>query len=220
MSTRWVTFDCFGTLVDWHAGFTAALRPIAGDRVDELLARYHVHERLLEAVRPHQLYKDVLETGVSRAATDLGLNVSDEQARALPSAWDALPVFPDVEAALAGLRAERYHLAVLTNCDLELFARTERAFRKPFDLVVTAEEVKDYKPSHGHFRRFFRVSGVEMSNWVHVACSWFHDIDPARDFGLTRIWIDRDRTGQDAAGASAYLPDATALVATVRRLMP
>jgi 2-haloacid dehalogenase len=218
MSTRWVTFDCFGTLVDWHAGFAAALRPIAGDRVDELLARYHVHEPRLEAARPHQLYKDVLETGVRRAAADLGLKVSDEQALALPAAWDTLPVFPDVEESLGGLRAEGFRLAVLTNCDVDLFARTQQAFRKPFDLVVTAEEVKEYKPSHGHFRRFFRMSGVEMSNWVHVACSWFHDIGPARDFGLTRIWIDRDRTGQDPAGASAYLPDASGLVTAVRRL--
>src|SRR4051794_28684406 len=170
MPTPWVTFDCFGTLVDWHTGFAQALRPMAGDRVGELLAVYHRHESLLEAERPHRLYKDVLETAVRRAAADLALAVTEEQAAALPRAWDRLPVFPDVEPALAGLRTEGYKLAVLTNCDDDLFARTQRAFREPFDLVVTAEQAKDYKPSPSHFRRFFRVSGAEMADWVHVAC--------------------------------------------------
>lgn len=219
MSSRWVTFDCFGTLVDWHTGFAAALRPIAGDRVGELLTAYHRHEPVLEADRPHRLYKDVLSTAVRRAAADLGLAVTDDQAAALPRAWDALPVFPDVEPALAGLRAAGYKLAVLTNCDDDLFARTQRAFRQPFDLVVTAEAVKDYKPSVSHFRRFFRVSGVDMADWVHVACSWFHDIEPARAMGLKRIWVDRDRTGQDPGGATAWLPDATGLVEMVRRVV-
>jgi 2-haloacid dehalogenase len=219
MSARWVTFDCFGTLVDWHAGFTAALRPIAGDRVGELLAAYHRHEPILEAERPHRLYKDVLETGVRRAAADLGLVVTDEQAVALPRAWDRLPVFADVEPALAALRAERYRLAVLTNCDDDLFTCTQRAFREPFDLVVTAEQVKDYKPAPGPFRRFFRISGVQTADWVHVACSWFHDIEPARAMGVKRIWVDRDRTGHDPTGASARLPDATTLVEAVRRAM-
>jgi 2-haloacid dehalogenase len=219
MPTRWVTFDCFGTLVDWHTGFAAALRPIASDRVGELLTAYHRHEPLLEAERPHRLYKDVLETAVRRSAADLGLSVTDEQAAALLRAWDRLPVFADVEPALAGLRAEGYKLAVLTNCDDDLFARTRRAFREPFDLVVTAEQVKDYKPAAGHFRRFFRISGVEMADWVHVACSWFHDIEPARALGIKRVWVDRDRTGQDPQGASAWLPDASGLVEAVRRLM-
>ncbi|MBO0700448.1 MAG: HAD hydrolase-like protein [Zavarzinella sp.] len=219
MGTRWVTFDCFGTLVDWHTGFAAALRPIAGDRVGELLTAYHRHEPVLEADRPHRLYKDVLSTAVRRAAADLGLAVTDDQAAALPRAWDALPVFPDVEPALAGLRAESYKLAVLTNCDDDLFSRTQRAFRQPFALVITAEAVKDYKPSVSHFRRFFRVSGVEMADWVHVACSWFHDIEPARAMGLKQIWVDRDRTGQDPGGATACLPDATGLVETVRRVV-
>jgi 2-haloacid dehalogenase len=212
MPNKWVTFDCFGTLVDWHAGFTTALRPIAGDRVPELLAAYHVHEPILEAERPHRLYREVLETAVRRGASDLGLKVTDEQALALANAWDALPVFPDVEPALAGLRAAGFKLAVLTNCDDDLFARTQRAFRQPFDLVITAEQVKEYKPAHGHFLRFFRVSGVDMANWVHVACSWFHDIAPAREFGLKRIWIDRDCTGQEVDPGTIRLEDASELV--------
>jgi 2-haloacid dehalogenase len=219
MPDPWVTFDCFGTLVDWHTGFANALRPVAGDRVNDFLLAYHRHEPMVEAERPHRLYKDVLETAVRRAADDLGLRISDAQAAALPMAWESLPVFADVEPALAGLRALGCRLAVLTNCDDVLFARTQKSFRQPFDMVVTAEQVKDYKPSTGHFRRFYRLSGVDESNWVHVACSWFHDIEPARGLGIKRIWIDRDRSGQDKSAASAWLPDATALVDTVRRLL-
>lgn len=218
MKSRWVTFDCFGTLVDWHTGFASALGSFAADNVAELLTAYHIHEPILEVERPHRLYKDVLETAVRRAALDLGLAITDDQARALPKAWGAMPVFPDVEPALAGLRAAGFKLAVLTNCDDDLFALTEQNFRQPFDLVITAEQVKDYKPSLGHFRRFFRVSGVSMADWVHVACSWFHDIAPAGEFGLKRIWIDRDRTGQDVDAGTIRLENASELVDRVIEL--
>src|SRR5262249_45923616 len=125
----------------------------------------------------------------------------------------------DVEATLAGLRQFGCRLGVLTNCDDDLFAQTQRSFRQPFDLVVTAEQVKDYKPALTHFRRFFRLTGVELENWVHVACSFFHDIGPARQMGVKRIWVDRDRTGDDPAAASVRLDDAAGLVEAVRRLM-
>ena len=100
MSARWVTFDCFGTLVDWHTGFSAILRDIAGDRVPQLLAAYHRFERAIESERPHRLYKEVLATAVRRAAPEIGLSISDEQANALPRRWGSLPVFADVEPAL------------------------------------------------------------------------------------------------------------------------
>ena len=219
MANRWVTFDCFGTLVDWHGGFAAILSSIAGERVGDLLTAYHRHEKAVEGERPHRLYKDVLATAVRRAAQEMELSITDEQATVLPRNWGSLRVFPDVEPALVGLRAQGYRLAVLTNCDDDLFAQTQRSFRQPFDLVVTAEQVKDYKPSHSHFRRFFRMSGVDMVDWVHVACSWFHDIAPAREYGVKSIWVDRDCTGQDPFGASARLPDAQNLVATVRQVM-
>jgi 2-haloacid dehalogenase len=218
MTTRWITFDCFGTLVDWHAGFAAVLRNIAGDRIPDLLKSYHRHERYAELERPHRLYRDVLEIALRRAAEELGIPVTDEQATALPRNWGRLAVFPDVEPELAALRAAGYRLAVLTNCDDDLFAQTQKSFRQPFDLVVTAEDAKDYKPAPVHFRRFFRVSGVDLDSWVHVACSFFHDIGPAKELGVKRIWVDRDQTGEDPAWATARLPDARGLAATVEGL--
>lgn len=218
MENRWVTFDCFGTLVDWHNGFTAVLKDIAGPEVPALLEAYHTHERAAQAERPHRLYRDVLETALRRAARDLGIRITDEQAVALPRNWGRLPVFPDVEPELAALRAAGFRLAVLTNCDIDLFAETQKSFAQPFDLAVTAEDAKDYKPALTHFRRFFRLSGVELGHWVHVACSFFHDIGPATEMGIRRIWVDRDRIGEDPAAASVRLLDARGLAVAVTGL--
>jgi 2-haloacid dehalogenase len=218
MSERWITFDCFGTLVDWHGGFASLLRPVAGERTGELIRAYHEFEPVLERDRPHRAYRDVLIEGVRRAAEKIGLPLAPGQAAALPAAWGTQPVFPDVEPALAALRASGWKLAVLTNCDVDLFAQTERGFARPFDLVVTAEQVKDYKPSTAHFRYFSRITGVREGDWVHAACSWFHDITPAREMGLPRIWVDRDRTGHDPAAASLRIESLAELPAAVARL--
>jgi 2-haloacid dehalogenase len=215
---RWVTFDCFGTLVDWNAGFAAILRPLVGDKTPEVMRVYHRFERELEIETPHRLYKDVLTTGLLRAAEEIGVPLSEPQARTLPERWGTLPVFGDAEAMLTGLRAEGYRLAVLTNCDEDLFAETQRSFRRPFDLVVTAERVRDYKPSPTHFRYFSRASGVKAGEWVHVANSWYHDITPARDLGIPRVWLDRDDTGESPADASLRVRAAAPVPEAVGRL--
>lgn len=208
---RWVTFDCFGTLVDWLSGFSAILTPLFGDRTVEVIRAYDRFERLLEAETPHRLYKDVLTAGLLRAAEEVGVPLSEPQARRLPQQWGTMPVFADVEPMLAALRTDGYRLGVLTNCDEDLFAETQRAFRTPFDLVVTAERVCDYKPSPAHFRYFSRVSGVKDGEWVHVANSWYHDITLARALNIPRVWLDRDDTGEDPADASTRLRSATQL---------
>jgi len=218
MSGRWITFDCFGTLVDWHTGFAGILRPVAGERTAELIQAYHEFERPLEQGRPHRLYRDVLKEGVARAAVKIGLPLSEAQKEMLPQRWGTQPVFPDVEPALAALRQEGWKLAVLTNCDRDLFTQTQRGFRQEFDLIVTAEQVCDYKPSLAHFRYFWRKSGVEKENWVHAACSWYHDIVPAREMGIRRIWVDRDRTDDDPAAASRRIDSVGELPAAVRQV--
>lgn len=107
---------------------------------------------------------------------------------------------------------------MLTNCDDALFAQTERAFQKPFDLVITAEQVGAYKPSPKHFERFAEVTGVSRQNWVHVACSWYHDITPARLLGIHRVWLDRDKTEHDERAASARVESAAKVGRVVRQL--
>lgn len=212
---RWVTFDCFGTLVDWNAGFDAILRRIAGERTPALIEAYHRVERELETESPHRLYRDVLTSGLMAAADAVGVRLSEEQTRALPDEWGTLPVFPDVEPMLAGLRAEGYRLGVLTNCDDDLFAVTQQSFLLPFDQIVTAERVRDYKPSVSHFRFFARSTGARKENWVHVARSWYHDISPARELDLPRVWVDRDNTGEDPAAASVRVTSSAEVVVAI-----
>jgi 2-haloacid dehalogenase len=215
---RWVTFDCFGTLVDWHGGYRRILSSIAGDRTDELIRAYHDFERMIEAERPHRLYKDVLTTGLARGAERIGLALPKEEADVIVRKWGELPFYGDVATALGALREAGWKLAMLTNCDNDLFAKTLAKFPLKPDLVVTAEMVRSYKPELGHFTRFQQEIGVERRHWIHAACSWFHDIAPARHLGVKRIWVDRDRTGHDPAAATRVLPDLALLPKTVAEL--
>jgi 2-haloacid dehalogenase len=200
-----VTFDCFGTLVDWQAGFAAMLAPFAGDSARDIVRAYHASERVVERETPHRSYKDVLAKALARAAAECGVRVSESDARTLARSWGSMRLFDDVEAMLAELRQKGCRLAVLTNCDDDLFEITHRTFRTPFDLFLTAERVRGYKPAPWHFRGFERVTRARKSDWVHVACSWYHDIVPAQALGIKRVWLDRERTGEDPSLASAHV---------------
>lgn len=215
---RWVTFDCFGTLVDWHSGYHQILSPIAGDRTEALIRAYHEAERAIETERPHRLYKDVLAAGLEQGAQKIGLSLPKDDAEVIVRHWGELPFYGDVGAALGALRAAGWKLAMLTNCDNDLFAKTLAKFPVKPDLAVTAEMVRSYKPELGHFQRFQQESGVERRNWIHAACSWFHDIAPARRMGVKRVWVDRDKTGHDPAAATRVLPDVRGLPKTVAEL--
>ena len=118
------------------------------------------------------------------------------------------------------LRAAGWKIGVLTNCDDDLFAATlaRHPGLRP-DLVVTAQQVASYKPGLGHFERFTARSGVARENWLHAATSWFHDIEPAHRLGIARIWVDRDRTGDDPALASRRVLDMASLPAAVAAVM-
>jgi len=218
MRTRWVTFDCFGTLVDWQAGFAAMLAPFAGGRALDLVRAYHVCERVVERETPRGSYKDVLATALVRAATERDVPLSESDARGLSQSWASMSLFDDVEAMLAELRRMGCRLAVLTNCDDDLFEMTHRTFRTPFDLFVTAERVRAYKPAPWHFRAFERLTLVARRAWVHVACSWYHDIAPAQALGIKRVWLDRERTGEDPTSASVRIHSAHDVVGAVERL--
>jgi 2-haloacid dehalogenase len=216
---RWVTFDCYGTLIDWQAGFAAALTPVAGDRTTALVRAYHGWERAVEAEMPHRSYKDVLTTALVRAAAEVGVPLSAAEARRLPQSWGTLRPFADVEPLLAELRRGGWRLAVLTNCDDDLFEITHHMFRRPFDLFVTAERVRGYKPARWHFRAFELLTRVDRRDWVHVACSWYHDIAPARALGIRHVWLDRERTGEDPAVPSVQVHTAGDVLEAVESLV-
>jgi 2-haloacid dehalogenase len=217
VADRWVTFDCYGTLVDWWTGMGGAAEAAAGERGQEVLDAYHRHELVLEAERPILPYREILRVGLRRAAADLAAPLTGEGEDGFVRAWTGMPVFEDVDPALTGLREAGWRLAILTNCDDDLIAGTQQHLPVGLDMVVTAEQVGSYKPDLGHFRAFRERSGVAPGDWVHVACSWIHDIFPAHGLGVPSVWVDRDRSGHPPSIADEVLPDMRGLPEAVER---
>jgi 2-haloacid dehalogenase len=215
MTDRWVSFDCFGTLVDWHSGFRAILERAGARRAAELVEAYHRHEAVVEAGE-YCSYRDVTRRALERAMNDLGGGFG-LSTTAIADSWETLPIFSDTVPALQRLHEAGWHLAILTNCDVDLFAQTAPSLGVRIDRVVTAQDVQSYKPALKHFRRFRETIGE--APWIHIACSWFHDIVPARTVGVPRIWVDRDRTGDDPAIATRVVPNLEDIATIVRLVM-
>jgi 2-haloacid dehalogenase len=190
-TVRALTFDCYGTLIDWEAGLVRDLRAgLSPTRVQDelLLAAYSRAEHAVESRPPFRPYREVLRECLERVATDCGAKVLDPNAlvRGLPS-W---PAFRDSREALATL-GRRFRLCVVSNIDRDLFAAAEAALGTPFHLVVTADEVRSYKPAPAHLEEALRRLAMPREALVHVAQSLFHDIEPARAMGLQTVWVDR-----------------------------
>ncbi len=209
-----LTFDCYGTLIDWETGLTDAFRPILRAHaidadVDDVLTRYARHEAVAEA-GPYRSYREVLAAGLRGVAAELGFEPADVEAAAFSQSVADWPAFPDSAPALARLRT-RYRLGVLTNCDDDLFAASNERLGVEFDWVVTAQQVGSYKPDERNFQVAFDRLGLPRERILHVAQSLFHDHAPAQRLGLRSVWIDRrhDRPGAGATPVAIATPDAT-----------
>jgi 2-haloacid dehalogenase len=206
-----LTFDCYGTLIDWEAGLLAALRPVAGDAVGDeaLLEAFARHESALEA-GPYLRYADVLAGCLRALGVEFGFAVTPEQEAAFGRSVADWPAFPDSPAALARLK-ERFSLGVITNCDDDLFAASNRRLGVEFDWVITAEQARGYKPRTENFELAFERMGLPRERVLHVAQSLYHDHVPAKALGLTSVWIDRrqGRSGGGATPPAAARPDLT-----------
>lgn len=209
-----LTFDCYGTLIDWEAGLLGGLHPvlaahdIAADDED-LLARYARHEAAAEA-GPYLPYREVLAAGLRGVAGELGFEPTADEATRFGGSVVDWPAFADSAAALARLK-ERFRLGVLTNCDDDLFAASNARLGVEFDWIVTAQQAGSYKPSEANFEMLFERVGLPRDRILHVAQSLYHDHAPAKRLGLTTVWIDR-RHGRAGAGATPpaeAAPDAT-----------
>ncbi len=214
-ATRWLTFDCYGTLADWNSCMLSALEPVAGAQAAGLLAAYHRSESILEAGPQWRPYREILTEGLALAAQRTGVPLAPGAVGALVAAWPGMSIFDDVAEALADLTATGWRLAVLTNCDDDLFESTAAKLPAPFELVVTAEQVRSYKPDLAHFRKFAELTGATPASWIHVANSWVHDILPASRMGLRSVWVDRDRTGHPAKFAERRITAMRRLPETV-----
>jgi len=208
-----LTFDCYGTLIDWEAGLLAGLRAAlpgaASVEDDGLLESYAAYEA--EAERPpYRTYREVLAAGLRGVAADFGLEVGDEAVARFSESVRDWPAFDDSAAALRRLHG-RYRLGVITNCDSDLFAASSERLETRFDWVITAELARSYKPALAGFELAFETIGVERERILHVAQSLFHDHVPAKQLGLASVWIDRrhDRPGSGATPPAEATPDAS-----------
>ncbi len=204
-----LSFDCYGTLIDWETGIAAALRPWA-DRSglslddDDLVAAHARHETVVQQETPTTPYPAILAETARRIGRDYGHALTEEETGAYSASVGEWPAFSDSALALAELK-QRYKLIILSNVDRASFARSAERLGVEFDLVVTAEDVGSYKPDLANFAYLFeRVAeiGVRRERLLHVAESLYHDHEPAHRVGLESVWIHR-RHHRGGWGATA-----------------
>ena len=218
-ATRYATFDCYGTLIDWNLGIRTELERIFGvEQAPRLLERYHEIERELES-EPFRTYREVLTLALERLAQAEQLQLPEGEAGALARSLPDWPPFAEVPAALAELRERGWMLAILSNTDRDLIAASQRQLGVPIDLAIVAEDVQSYKPAHAHWEQFFEATTADRSRHVHVAASLFHDIAPARELGLRSVWINRLAEEADTV-PDRELSDASDLPDVLDELVP
>jgi len=215
---RWLTFDCFGTLIDWRHGIQTTGELLFTGRGEQFLDAYISLEAEVESEGSFKRYRAVLTETTRRAARRLDVELKPDDATALVSTIPYWPPFDDVGPALAELRKEGWKFALLTNCDRDIIALTQRRLPASFDAVVTAEDVSAYKPNPAHFRLFQSTFGSSAAAWVHVAQSYFHDIKPTYELGISRIWVNRQGEKDDPAIADAAISGLAELPGAVGEL--
>jgi 2-haloacid dehalogenase len=201
---EFLTFDCYGTLIDWETGILRALRRLLERhgvrRADEgILELYGELEAVAEGGE-FKPYREVLEGVVRGLGAKLNFVPSEEEVRRLPESLAEWPPFPDTVAALQRL-ATRFKLAVISNVDDDLFAGSARLLQVPFAHVITAQQARTYKPSHNNFQMALARLGVPKEKVLHVAQSLYHDIAPANALGWTSVWVNR-RGSKSRGGAT------------------
>jgi 2-haloacid dehalogenase len=207
-----ITFDCYGTLIDWETGLLDALRPMR-ERAPvkmtdhEILEAYASLESELERGE-YISYRDVLRGVMRGLAERLGIPHNQVDADALGASLGHWPPFPDTVNSLRRLK-RHCKLAIVSNTDDALFARTSRRLAIPFDWVITAEQARSYKPSHNNFEKAAATMKLPKDRILHAAQSRFHDIAPARALGISCVWVNRrhDKDGEGATAPSNAEPD-------------
>jgi 2-haloacid dehalogenase len=219
VTDRWATFDCYGTLIDWYGGIRAVIRRLwpAVD-VERLLRRHNAIEPLVQEGRSLS-YREVGARTLRAMAAVEDLPLDAANAYALADSLPTWSAFPEVPTALSRLKDNGWKLAILSNTDPDLLAASLLQIGVPIDVRVTAAEAGAYKPAHAHWQRFFETTGADKSRHVHVGASPFHDLVPARELGLTAVWINRLNERSDAPRA-AELTEMTSLPEALDRLRP
>jgi 2-haloacid dehalogenase len=220
-----ISFDCYGTLIDWESGILPVLRAVLANHGQSLpdasiLELYGEFEAEAES-GPYQSYRDVLRSVVRAFADRFHFQASSAEIRSLDESVRAWPPFPDTVPALRELQ-KRYRLVVISNIDDDLFAETRKHLGVEFDGVITAEQARSYKPSVNNFQMALRTLAISPDRLLHAAQSIYHDVAPARSLGISTVWVNRKsaRPGIGAVRASAgqadlEVPDLASLAAAV-----
>lgn len=203
-----LTFDCYGTLIDWESGMVAGLQPLV-DRVPKALTRNEIlqaharHESTQQKYTPAKLYRDLLAVVYKRLADEWGVAVSWDECLAYGRSVENWPAFPDSADSLEYLK-RFYKLVILSNVDNQSFAASNQKLKVTFDAIYTAEDIGSYKPSPRNFDYMLEklaTMGVKPAEILHTAESLFHDHGPANEAGLANAWIYR-RHGDEGFGAT------------------
>ena len=207
-----LSFDCYGTLIDWETGIAAAFRPILDTHKiktshGDLLELFGRVETEIEA-GPYRTYREVLRTVLSRIGDVLKFEPSSEESERFATSVMDWPAFPDSPQALRAL-ATRYRLIILSNIDDDLFQFSQKRLGVDFDHVFTAQQIGSYKPSRRNFEYLLQHAGVPQDKMLHVAQSFFHDITPASEIGLSTVWVNRRQhlSGPGATPPAEAEPD-------------
>ena len=208
-----LSFDCYGTLIDWDTGIAAVLGPWAsshGLSLDRgaLLDAYAAQEARAEAEHPRDPYPAILARSFRGLGRGLGAAVTDEEAERLARSVPDWPAFDDSRQALTALSA-RYRLIIVSNVDRDSFAASNRRLGVTFTSILTAQDIGSYKPSPQNFAALLAEAarlGIGEGRLLHVAQSLFHDHVPAKRAGLPTVWINR-RHGRPGVGSIPALPD-------------
>lgn len=211
-----LTFDCYGTLIDWELGILAALKPVlaAHNRTlgdEAILELYGAIEAQAEAGE-YRPYRKILQFIMQRIGSRLSFALHDNEIDVLPASLPRWPAFPDTVDALRRLKS-RYKLAIISNTDDDLFAETAKTLEVPFDFVITAGQARSYKPSHRNFELALERIGLPKAKILHCAQSIYHDIVPAKQLGIANVWVNR-RAGRKGAGATPAAHETPDLTAT------
>jgi 2-haloacid dehalogenase len=203
-----LTFDCYGTLIDWESGIASGLSDLASRRAepltrDEILEAHARHESHQQKVTPALPYNQLLEVVFERLAEEWNVRCSKDEAVAYGASVGDWPAFPDSASTLLYLK-KYFKLVVLSNVDNKSFKASNKKLAVEFDAVVTAEDVGSYKPSRKNFERLFSTlssMGIEKKDTLHIADSIYHDHEPAAELQLRSCWIHR-RYEQRGFGAT------------------
>jgi len=192
-----ITFDCYGTLIDWETGIRKAFhdalaRTGARTGLDaQVFELYAAEERRLENETPHLSYREVLTNAALAVSRKLGWKLTESQASILAEELPHWIPFQDTNPALEAL-AKNHSLGILSNIDNDLLAGTLKHLKPKFEILVTAENVQSYKPAYPHFNEAQRI--IRDRRWLHVAASQYHDIEPCLKLGIGAVWVDRKNT--------------------------